>query len=311
MDPISPFLSRQGVLILDGGLATELEARGFDLAGDLWSARLLPQRPEAIRDLHVDYLTAGADCVTSASYQATIEGFVQRGLDEAAAEDLLRLAADLAVEARDAFWRDPDRRRGRLRPLVAASVGPYGAYLADGSEYTGAYDLDEDALMGFHRRRLEILSASGADLLACETVPCHAEARALVRLLDEVPGPPAWLSFCCRDARSLSDGSDLASVARELEGHERIVAFGVNCTAPRYVPSLIGRLRESTDTPIAVYPNSGEVWDATAKRWGEPAAAVDFGAASVAWRRAGARLIGGCCRTGPADVSEIRACLLG
>ncbi len=319
MNPLAPFLERQGFLVLDGGLATELEARGFDLGDDLWSARLLLERPEAIRRLHRDYLDAGADGVVSASYQATIEGFGRRGIERGAAKDLLRLAVRLAREARDDFWSRPCNRHGRLKPLVAASVGPYGAFLADGSEYTGDYGLGEDQLASFHRRRLEILAGSGADLLACETIPSRVEARALVRLLGEVPGPPAWLSFSCPDGRRLADGSDLAATAEELDRSEQIVAFGVNCTAPRYVPGLIAQLRAATEKPIAVYPNSGELWDAAGKRWREQRSNVPeggersgfgAGAGAVAWRRAGARLIGGCCRTGPGDVREIRQCLL-
>ncbi len=312
-DPFARFLHLQGAVVLDGGLATELEARGFDLDDDLWSARLLIERPEAIRRLHHDYLLAGADCVISASYQATISGFGRRGIEPGAAEGLLQLAVKLALEARDDFWSRPENRRGRLEPRVAASVGPYGAYLADGSEYTGGYrGAGENQLMDFHRRRLEILSASGADLLACETIPSAIEARALARLLDQVPGPPAWLSFCCRDDRRLGDGSELATIVEALDGHQRIAAFGVNCVAPRYVHGLIARLSGATSKPIAVYPNSGEAWDAAGKRWvkGEGAQGNAAGAASVAWHRAGARLIGGCCRTGPRDVGRIRASLL-
>ncbi len=309
-EPLSRFLERQGFVVLDGGLATELEVRGFDLADDLWSARLLVERPEAIRHLHRDYLEAGADCVVSASYQATVEGFARRGVGPGAAEDLLRLAVDLALAARDDFWSRPAHRQGRLKPLVAASVGPYGAFLADGSEYTGEYGAGEGALVDFHRRRLEILAASGADLLACETIPNGVEARVLARLLDEVAGPPAWLSFCCRDREHLSDGSELARVVEALDGGERIIAFGVNCTAPRHVPGLIARLRGATDKPIAVYPNSGEAWDAVAKRWTDSVTPMDFAAAAVAWHRAGARLIGGCCRTGPRDVRSMREGLL-
>lgn len=309
-DPFDPFFDLQGVVVLDGGLATELEARGFDLSDDLWSARLLLENSDAIRRLHRDYLEAGADCVISAGYQATVEGFARRRIEQAAAEDLLRLAVELALEARDDFWGDR-RRRGRLKPLVAASVGPYGAYLADGSEYTGDYELDEGALVDFHRRRLEVLSAAGADLLALETIPSAVEARALARLLGEVPGPPAWLSFCCRDDRRLGDGSDLAATVATLGGGERIAAFGVNCVAPRHVPGLIACLRGATEKPIAVYPNSGEAWDAAARRWTDRARPLDLGVAVVEWRRAGARLIGGCCRTGPRDVRAIRTRLLG
>ncbi len=284
------------------------------------------ERPEAIRGLHSDYLEAGADCITSASYQATIEGFARWGLERSAAEDLLRLSVELALEARDAFWRRwqrrrPGRRHGRLKPLVAAGVGPYGAYLADGSEYTGDYGLEgkdglaEDALIAFHRRRFDILAAAGADLLACETIPSRLEARALARLLDEAPpdkapGPPAWLSFSCRDGRCLNDGSELAATVEALDACRRIVAFGVNCTAPRHVPDLIARLRGATEKPIVVYPNTGETWDAAGKRWLDQDQPVDFAASSVSWYRAGARLVGGCCRTGPRDVSDIRARLL-
>ncbi len=307
--PLGRFLEFQGFVVLDGGLATELEVRGFDLADALWSARLLVERPEAIRRLHRDYLEAGADCIISASYQASIEGFGRRGIESEAAEDLLRLAVELALEARDDFWQRPAGRPGRLKPLVAASVGPYGAFLADGSEYTGRYDLGEDGLVDFHRRRLEILASAGADLLACETLPNRVEARALARLLDEIPGPPAWFSFCCRDPERLSDGGEVAAIVRSLDEHERIVAFGVNCTAPRHVSGLIARLRAVTEKPIVVYPNSGENWDAVGKRWTQPATRDDVGAYAVDWYRAGARLIGGCCRTGPRDVRNIRSSL--
>jgi homocysteine S-methyltransferase len=324
MNPILPFLERQGVVILDGGLATELEARGFALDDELWSARLLVEHPEAIRRLHRDYLEAGSDCVTSASYQATFEGFAQHGLAQSEAAGLLRLSVELAREARDDFWKEASNRRARLRPLVAASVGPYGAYLADGSEYSGDYGLDEAALVDFHRRRFEVIAASGADLLACETIPSRVEARALARLLaDSSAGPPgtaarrtaAWLSFSCRDGRCLSDGSDLAATVAEIEAEiedsEGIVAFGVNCTAPRHVSGLISRLRQVTKKPIAVYPNSGEVWDGAGHCWAGLSSPLDLAAASAAWHAAGAKLLGGCCRTGPEQVRQIRERLLG
>lgn len=298
-------------MILDGGLATELEARGFDLGDDLWSARLLWDCPEAILELHRDYLKAGADCVTSASYQATAEGFATRGLTEDDSVGLLLLSVELARRAREDFWSEKANRPGRLRPLVAASVGPYGAYLADGSEYRGDYGLDEEALVEFHRRRFEILAGSGADLLACETIPSRAEARALARLLAASPGTPAWLSFSCRDESRLSDGSELAATVAELEGVEGIVAFGVNCTGPRHISGLIEALRRVTEKPIAVYPNSGEAWDAAAHRWIGLAEPLELGVASARWHEAGARLVGGCCRTGPEHVRQIRERLLG
>ena len=305
-NPIEPFLERQGLLVLDGGLATELEARGCDLKDDLWSARLLLDDPDLIRGVHLDYLRAGADCVTSASYQATIDGLVNRGLGGEQAAEVILSSVRLAVDARDEFWSAPEHRAGRLRPIVAASIGPYGAFLADGSEYTGRYDLDRAGLLAFHRDRWHILAGSGADLLACETIPSRVEAAVLLQVLTETPDVCAWFSFSCRDGRSLSDGTPVAQVAAELRERPQVVAVGVNCTAPRFISQLIGEVQAHAAKPVVVYPNSGEVYDAESKHWVGEAEPVDFGRLSEEWRGTGARLIGGCCRTGPGHIREIR-----
>ena len=295
------------MLIVDGALATELEARGYELSDELWSARLLQDDPEAIRELHLDYLRAGADVIISASYQATVPGFMRAGLSKREAEELLRRSVTLARAARDSFWEDEGNGSGRLRPLVAASVGPYGAYLADGSEYTGEYDLDEAALVAFHRRRWHILAGSGPDLMACETIPSAMEARALAQLLPETPNMAAWFSFSCQDGRHLNDGSLFAASIERLDDVEQVVAVGVNCTAPRYIGELTAAARTVTEKPVIVYPNSGERYDVGAKVWRGESVPADFAQQSRRWRAAGARLVGGCCRTGPEHIEQIRS----
>lgn len=303
-DPLAPFLSGGGTLVLDGGLATELQRAGFDLDHPLWSARLLRDEPEAIRLVHSTYLEAGADCITSASYQATVPGFEREGLTQSEAEALLRRSVDLALEARDAFWAEPRNHEGRHRPLVAASVGPYGAFLANGAEYTGDYDRDEAGLVDFHRDRLRLLGSTGADLLAFETIPSGPEARALTSLLRASPGLPAWVSFSCRDDTRLRDGTPFVDCVRLLEAVPRVAAVGVNCTSPDFVEALLATTATATSRPLVAYPNSGETYDAATKTWvGSPA--FDWGARGRAWRRAGARLVGGCCRTGPAHVRAL------
>jgi homocysteine S-methyltransferase len=268
--PLSPYL------LLDGGLATELERRGYDLADPLWSARALLTAPEAIQQLHADYLTAGADIIIAASYQATIPGFMARGLDETAARALIQQAVQIAIAARDQFWRTASGAGG-MRPLVAASVGPYGAYLADGSEYDGRYGLTEEALYQFHRERWRLLAATEADLLACETIPSYLEARALARLLAETPGRSAWFAFSCGDGRHLHDGTPIRECAAFLDGVKGVAAVGVNCTPPEHIVSLIGEIRAVSRKPIVVYPNSGERYDGAGKCWlGEPADLVSL-----------------------------------
>ena len=309
LGPLQLFLDHQGLVFLDGGLATELEARGADLRDELWSARLLLDDPRLLMEVHTAYLEAGADCIVSTSYQATVEGFVRRGLAEEAALRLLRRSVELALAARDAFWARPENRQGRLRPLVAASVGPYGAFLADGSEYTGRYDLDAAGLRRFHAARWRELVAAGADLMACETIPNRAEALVLAGLIAETPGTPAWISFSCPDGRRLADGSELEATVTEVAPTPGLLALGVNCIAPSLVAGLLARLRGATDKPLAAYPNSGETWDAVEKRWVEGSSAGDFTAAAPAWQAAGARLLGGCCRTGPEDIRRLRQVL--
>jgi homocysteine S-methyltransferase len=298
---VDPFAAYPGCVVLDGGLATELERRGADLRDPLWSARVLIEDPALIVEVHRAYVTAGADVVTGASYQASFEGLAARGFDRAAASRLLVRSVELAREAVD------DRR-----VLVAASVGPYGAVLANGAEYTGDYELGAPttaraALREFHLRRAEVLAAAGPDLLAIETIPSVVEAEALVEVLDALGDVPAWVSFSCRDGARLSDGAPLEDAVSIVTASPQVVAVGVNCTPPAFVPGLIRHARAITDTTLVAYPNRGGTWDATAKTWTGDAVPDGFGPLAAHLRASGACLIGGCCGTGPSDIEAIVA----
>lgn len=277
-------------------MATELEAAGCDLDDPLWSARVLLERPELIVDVHAAYLEAGADILTTASYQATFDGLARRGLDDRAAADLMHSATRLAREAVESAGRDD--------VLVAASIGSYGAFLADGSEYTGDYGRSIEELMDFHRRRLGVLE-QGADVLAFETVPSIVEAEAIGRLLGEKEGPTAWLAFSCSDAERMCDGTPVGRAVELLRDTARVEAIGINCTAPRHIEGL---LRELAAWPRArvVYPNSGEGYEPQAHGWsGSGTAAPEFVQLAQRWLDAGADLIGGCCRTTPTHIRAL------
>ncbi len=309
--PIGAFLEQRPFMILDGALATELERRGADLRDPLWSARCLIERPEMIEAVHTDYFKAGADVATTATYQATFEGFARRGIEREAAAELMRRAVELAVAARDRFWRieqhrAEDNRVDRLRPLVAASIGPYGAMLADGSEYRGHYAASDLELADFHRPRLEVLATSPADLIAFETIPSLREALVLAELLKEFPQLTAWMSFSCRDGHHDSEGEDIAACAGALRPYTQVAAVGVNCTDPRFVGELLTRMATETDRPLVAYPNSGEHYDPTDKSWSGGTGQPCFADLAADWFDAGARLIGGCCRSTPADIKAIR-----
>lgn len=302
MKLLEPFLEQQGFVMLDGALATELERHGADLKHELWSAKVLMEAPEMIQRVSHDYLLAGADIITTATYQASFEGFENVGINRPRAGNLMQLSVDLAMLAREAFWSHYENHRGRLRPLVAASIGPYGACLADGGEYHGNYGLDKEALVDFHRPRMEELAHSDADMLAFETIPSKLEAQALIDLLAEFPQRKAWLSFSCKDEEQVCHGESFAECAALAETSDQIVAVGINCTAPQYMVPLLESAR-SVSKPLIVYPNSGEDWLADEYRWSGTASG-SLNAAS--WYDAGARVIGGCCRTTPDDIARMR-----
>ncbi len=291
--------------IVDGGLATELERAGADLSGGLWSARILAERPDLIRQVHRAYYAAGADVAITASYQASYAGFATRGLDKAGTDRLLRRSVELAAEARREVAATDSR------PMwVAASVGPYGATLHDGSEYRGDYGLTIGELCHFHRERLEVLASAGADFLACETIPSLDEAKALTEVLHDVPAARAWVSFTARDDRHTAHGEPLVDCARMLEKEPQVIAVGVNCVRPETTASLIRELRKGTSKPIVVYPNSGEVWDGEAHCWRGSATVAPLDELVRDWLGAGATWIGGCCRTTPETIRQVRDLVL-
>ena len=296
------WLESEELLLLDGGLATELEAQGHDLNDPLWSAALLLRDPQAIVDAHLAYLEAGAQCIISASYQASRQGLARLGLSPLEADRLIAGSINLACEAIDLFLeKHPEARR----PLVAASSGPYGAVLHDGSEYTGQYGIDDKALRAFHAERLPVLDQAGADVLACETIPNATEAKVLAGLLRRMR-TPAWISFACQDGAHLNDGTPLLESARRFRDHPTVVAIGINCTPPQFIEPLIEVLRSAAPgKPIVVYPNSGERFDASGKNWHGTASPLECAASARRWREAGANIIGGCCRMGPAHIHEM------
>lgn len=309
-------LNLRAVRVLDGGFATELERRGVSVAGPLWSSRALWEAPEAVKAVHRSYLEAGAQVLLTGSYQVSAMGFAAAGLAETGsrvadqlAAEALRCAVALAVEAR----AEHCSADGAAEVLVAGSLGPYGAALANGAEFHGEYGFateaaEHAALVRFHAERIAALVETDADLLAFETVPSLAEARAIVEALAGWPEVGAWISFTCRDGERIAHGELLRACCAELNGAGQVVAVGVNCTAPVFVQRLLEEMRTGTGKPLAVYPNSGEGWDAVGRCWlpgGGVYGGAAYGELARGWFAAGAQLVGGCCRTGPDEVRAV------
>lgn len=312
---LGDLISKFGIVVVDGGLATELEKRGCNIDDPLWSAKVLLEDPDKIEALHRDYFEAGADVGVSASYQASFDGLAKRGVADPS--EVMRKSVSILRRARDEFWsrRCPEQEKAiRPRPLAAASVGPFGATLHDGSEYRGEYGrvMGERSLEDWHRRRLEVLATSGADLIAVETVPCVEEARAVARLLQgELRGvaPPAWVTFTAKDSSHVSSGDDFAKTVGEIARFESVAAIGVNCTKPCFVRDLVVAAKSVTEKPIVVYPNSGETYSVQGNSWSGGSDSDIFGQLAKTWYDAGARIIGGCCRTGPDHIKQIASLL--
>lgn len=297
------------ILIIDGALATELESRGCDISDELWSATILIERPHIIQQIHHDYFEAGADIAITASYQASVLGLAKyRGLNSQQSCELLKRSVELAQQARsDVLKSQPGREM-----LVAGSIGPYGAFLADGSEYRGNYDnISSMAMKDFHRTRIKTLLDAGVDLLACETMPSFNEIKNLVEMLQiEFPVAQAWISCTLRDESHLSDGTPLIDVCAFLNNVDQVIAIGVNCIAVHKVSPALKTLASLTRKPLLAYPNSGEAWNATERHWeGFRVEDQSLQHLVAEWKDIGATLIGGCCRTTPKNIRQIHDCL--
>lgn len=290
-------------IIIDGALASELQRRGCELNDSLWSAKVLIEQPDLIRQVHYDYFKAGADCATTASYQASPLGFAKKGISLDESIKLIKKSVELAQQAKEQYLT----QIGKNKPLfIAGSVGPYGAYLADGSEYTGNYQLSEEEFIEFHQIRIQALIDAKADILACETLPNFAEIKALVKVLKQYPSMTAWFSFTLKDANHLSDGTPLKEVIDYLNNVDQVVSVGINCIALEEVTAALTVLQNLTRKPLIVYPNSGEQYDPTTKQWHKNHQHnCTFKNQLPTWLKLGAKLIGGCCQTTPKDIAEI------
>ena len=291
-------------MVIDGSMSTALEALGADNSSKLWTAAALVENPDLVKRVHLDYFKAGADCGITCSYQATIPGLMEHGYSKEEAERLIADSVRLFCEARDEWWESEGRDQGRCYPICLAGIGPYGAYLADGSEYKGQYGVSDDVIYDFHRRRLEVLKEAGADIMLIETQPSLNEAVIAAKICEEL-GVDYWISFSCKDGYSICEGDRISDCAKALSsGYPHLKMIGVNCSKPEYIESLIRELKSATDLPIGVYPNSGLIYDPATKTWTKAEGQLDFGEYAFKYMMAGADAVGGCCTTAAEQIRQ-------
>ena len=302
---LADLIRQTGSVVIDGAMSTALEKAGCDLNDKLWSARVLIEEPAKIRQVHYDYFEAGANVAITASYQATEAGFRERGIDSEAAYDLIAQSVTLAKQARtDSLARNPDKDPKSL--LVAGAVGPYGAYLANGAEYTGDYRLSDSEYRAFHRLRMKALVEAGADFLAVETQAKLDEVKVILEMMEEFD-IAAWVTFTLKDSGHIADGTPIEQAAEVCGNHPLVDAFGINCVKREMVFDALKRISSVTDKPMIVYPNSGETYDPTTKTWHHPVSSPGWENFISKWKSMGAVCLGGCCRTLPSDIVQIAA----
>lgn len=310
MNIFEEVLKKQKAIIIDGALGTQIQRNGHNVNDSLWSAKFLAENPQVIKDVHMQYLQAGADIIITSSYQASFEGFLQKGFSKEKAVELLKLSINIALETRDEFWENC-KQENRIKPLVAASVGPYGAYLADGSEYSGDYKISDYELKNFHKKRLEVLIQTNPDIYSFETIPSLNEAKILCELIEEFELVNSWLTFSAKNESFTNANDEICEAVKYLDSCKLLGAIGINCTAPQYIPQLIENVKSNTNKPIVIYPNGGSKYNPITKNWekGE-ISPVEYAKMAHLWFTKGATIIGGCCETGPEEIKEIRNILL-
>lgn len=302
--PMAEIIERRGALIIDGAMSTALESLGMVLNDSLWSARALIEHPEYVREVHRRYFEAGANAAITDSYQATEMSFGGKGFSREATEGYIRRSAELAREAKnDVLLEHPDWLPGDL--IIAGAIGPYGAYLADGSEYTGAYSLTRDEYVKFHELRLNALLDGGADILAIETQPRLDEIEAILSMIEK-RDITCWVTVTLKDGEAMPDGTAPEKLAEVLDANPQVEAFGLNCVKREWVEPALEKMRAKTKRPLVVYPNSGETYDPVTKTWHAQGPHEPSWQHFVPlWEKTGALCIGGCCRTLPRDIEEI------
>ncbi len=302
---IQDVLDKNGIMVIDGSMSTALEALGANTKSSLWTAAAMAEQPELVKQVHLDYFRAGADCGITCSYQTTIPGLTAAGYSHEEAEKIIADSVKVFLEARDEWWAAEGEAAGRAYPVCLAGIGPYGAYLADGSEYKGNYGVSDAVLYDFHRRRMELVAEAGADVLLIETQPSLGEALIEAGIAEDL-GIDYWISFSCRDGLRINEGDFIRDCAAALsEGHPGLKMIGVNCSKPEYITSLIHEIRNATDLPVGVYPNSGLIYDPVSKTWTKPEGQLDFGSYALEYMKAGAAAVGGCCTTDAEDIRRI------
>ncbi|WP_417880910.1 homocysteine S-methyltransferase [Vibrio sp.] len=303
---VKDIINHRDFLITDGAAGSHLEAMGCDLNDSLWTAKILKENPALIKQLHYDYFQAGADFGVTVSYQATIDGFIQQGMSHTQAIDLIKSSACLLLEARDEWWHQEGKNQHRMYPITTGSIGPYGAYLADGSEYRGDYELPRETLRKFHQPRIELLWEQGIDMFAVETIPRLDEAIVITEIIQAL-GAKCWISFSAKDDHHISHGQAIHECIRALEPYGCIVALGINCTAPQYISGLVKQIQSSTQKPIVAYGNLGQHYDPNTKVWAEHhhGNSKEYLEYVQEWKSQGVRIIGGCCGTTPNDIKQI------
>ena len=297
--------NKNPILLLDGGLSNVLESYGCNLNHSLWTAKLLIEDPESIVQAHYDYIRAGAQIISTISYQASLPGFTSLGIDQYEAVQLIIKSVDLAQIAVD---KAIEQEIIEERPLIAGSLGPYGAFLVDGSEYRGNYGVSKNELRVFHSSRIDILKSTNIDLFGFETFPSYEEVSVIAELLMPIV-IPSWISFSCKDDSYINDGTRIEECVELINDHPSIYAIGINCTHPQYISGLIKKIKVSTEKKIIIYPNSGEVYDPVSKTWLGLDQPLNFSKLAKEWINLGADIIGGCCRIGPRHISELKQML--
>ena len=306
MDRLQEALAQCGRLVIDGSMSTALEHMGCRFNDKLWTARALAERPEAVREVHLQYMRAGADCHITCSYQATVPGLTESGFSLLEAENIIRRSVRVFHEAREQWWeREGGKDSGRAYPICLAGIGPYGAYLSDGSEYVGRYGVNDEALRAFHESRVRLLLEEKPDYLLFETMPSFGEVLIATELAEQA-GADYWVSFSCLDGKHICESDEIRQCAETLSKERpHLKAVGVNCVKPQFVESLIHELKAGCSLPVVAYPNSGETWNPVKKIWYGGAEKRSFGEYARRYYAAGAAAVGGCCTTVDSHIRQV------
>ena len=284
------------IKLLDGSMSFPMEQLGYNLKNKLWTGKALINNPDLIKDIHKGYIDAGADFISTSTYQISFDRLKNMGYQSEEIKKIFQKSVDIVKDA-------IEESKLKKEIKIVGSFGPYASYDPEASEYIGEYDSTDIEIKKFHLNNIRIIEETDLDIILYETIPCLREIKILSEALSHST-KEIWISITCNEEMEFRDGSSFKDACEIISKIEKITTMGINCFSPLLVKKAIDLLKKYSNKKILIYPNSGEIYNPKERFW---TGNNEFNNSMIKnWLSLYPDIIGGCCRIGYDDIKKMR-----